>query len=174
MSKINLKDYILDVPNFPVNGVGFKDITNLIKDPAAFREAIKQLAALYKNKGITKVAGIESRGFFFAPALALELGAGFVPIRKKGKLPRETISESYVCEYSQNTIEIHKDAFVPGDKVLLLDDVLATGGTAAAAVALVKKLGVKPAGFAFLLELAFLDGRKLLADTEVISLIKYL
>ncbi|WP_428897801.1 adenine phosphoribosyltransferase [Parelusimicrobium proximum] len=170
---LNLKDYIVDVPNFPLNGVVFKDITVLTENAEAFKQAVDEMASFYKGKGITKVAGIESRGFFFAPAVAYALGAGFAAIRKKGKLPRETVSESYTCEYSSNTIEVHKGVFSPSDKVVLIDDVLATGGTAKAACELIKKNGAELVGISFLLELTFLKGREKLLGTEVKSLIQY-
>ncbi len=170
---INLKEYITDVHNFPINGIVFKDITGLVGDPKAFNEAIKLFAEPYKNKGITKVVGIESRGFFFAPAVAYALGAGFVPVRKPGKLPGKTICKEFMCEYSKNKIEIHENALAKEDKVLLLDDVLATGGTAEAALELTKSFGCKVEAFLFLLELEFLQGRAKLKDVEINCLLKY-
>ena len=127
------------VPDFPVKGIQFFDVTTIFKDPEAFEEVIERICKLYQDKGITKVAGIESRGFITGAAVAARLGAGFVPIRKPGKLPAQTVSESYAKEYGSDTIEIHSDAIEPGDIVLIHDDILATGGTAGAAVSLVKK-----------------------------------
>lgn len=170
---MNLKNYITDVPDFPIKGVIFKDITPLVGDAGAFKETVEQFAAPFKDKGITKVVGIESRGFFFAPAVAYALGAAFVPLRKPGKLPGVTVSRQYVCEYNTNKIEIHADALNEKDNVLLLDDVLATGGTAAAAAELTQSFGARIEAFIFLLELEFLDGRKNLQGLRVESLIKY-
>jgi adenine phosphoribosyltransferase len=150
---------IRDVPDFPKPGILFKDITPVLADPALFRACIDHFAARHKSSGIRKIAGIESRGFIFAAALADRLGIGLVPIRKKGKLPHKTAEATYHLEYGTATIEAHLDAFTPGEKVLLIDDVLATGGTAAAAAALVEKLGGKIAEIDFLIELAFLNGR---------------
>lgn len=164
---------IRDVPDFPKKGIVFKDITPLLADPKVFGEMIKHFADQYRKSGITKVLGIEARGFLLAAPIAMELGAGIVPVRKKGKLPYKTISASYALEYGTDTLEIHEDAVKPGEKVLIVDDVLATGGTAAAVCDLVRKLGGKVAGVAMLIELGFLDGRKKLPDCEVYSLIKY-
>jgi len=169
-----IKDYILDVPDFPKRGVVFKDITPLLINHYAFEETIALLCLNFKNDGITKVAGIDSRGFLLAAPCALLLGAGLVPVRKKGKLPREVYSQAYQCEYHENEIDVHKDAFVPADKVLIVDDVLATGGTALAAAQLVRRSGAKLAGFSFLLELGFLNGRaKLPPDAKTRSLVTY-
>ena len=173
MPKINLKDFIADVPDFPVNGVMFKDITGLVGNAEAFKQAVRLFTKPFKNKGITKVVGVESRGFFFAPAVAYALGAGFVPVRKPGKLPCKTVSREFVCEYAQNKIEMHADALTKDDKILLLDDVLATGGTAEAALELARSSGCKVEAFLFLLELEFLKGREKLKDVPVTCLLKY-
>lgn len=170
---MNLKDTIRDVPDFPKKGIIFKDITTLLKNPESLSLAAEELFNLAKNKKITKVAGIESRGFILGGLLAQKLNAGFVPIRKPGKLPAETISESYSLEYGTDSIEIHKDAIEPGDVVLLHDDLLATGGTMEAAVKLVEKLGGKVVQISFLIELNFLNGRNKLKNYEVHSLIQY-
>jgi adenine phosphoribosyltransferase len=169
----NLADFIRDVPDFPKNGIIFKDITTLLKNPEALKETSSILYDLAKDKGITKVAGIESRGFIFGGLLAEKLNAGFVPIRKPNKLPAEKISETYALEYGTDTIEIHKDAILPGDRVLLHDDLLATGGTAQAAVKLIEKLGGEVVQISFLIELVFLNGRELLKGYDIQSLIKY-
>ena len=170
---MNLEKYIRNVPDFPIKGIQFKDITTLLKDPVAFSQTLDELYELVKNKGVTKIVGIESRGFIFGGALAAKLGVGFVPIRKPGKLPAETISESYTLEYGTNEIQIHRDALAPGDKVLLHDDLLATGGTMKAAVKLVEKLGAEVSQISFLIELSFLNGRSELGNYDVVSLINY-
>jgi adenine phosphoribosyltransferase len=165
--------FIKDVPDFPKKGIVFKDITPLLADPAAFAAALERMAEPFKDAGIRYVAGIESRGFLLAAPLALRLGAGLVPIRKKGKLPRQTVSASYDLEYGQDSIEAHADAFPAGSKVLLVDDVLATGGTAKAACELIEAVGGQVAGAAFLIELGFLNGREKLAGRDVRALVKY-
>jgi adenine phosphoribosyltransferase len=170
---MDLKKFIRDVPDFPIEGIVFKDITTLLIDHEASNYTLETLYNLCKNKGITKVVGIESRGFIFGNALALKLGVGFVPIRKPGKLPAETVSESYELEYGTDTIEIHKDALAPGDKVLLHDDLLATGGTIEAAAKLIEKLGAQVCQISFLIELSFLKGRDKISGYEVHSLIDY-
>ncbi len=170
---MDLKSTIRDVPDFPKKGIIFKDITTLLKNPEALSFAAEELYNLVKNKKITKVAGIESRGFILGGLLAEKLNAGFVPIRKPGKLPAETLSESYSLEYGTDSIEIHKDAIDPGDVVLLHDDLLATGGTMEAAIKLVEKLGGEVAQISFLIELKFLNGREKLKNYEVHSLIQY-
>jgi len=161
------------VPDFPKKGISFKDITPLLGNSALFAETINLMAAPYKNAGITKVVGFEARGFLFAPAIAVALGAGVVPIRKKGKLPYETIAVTYQLEYGSDTIEMHADALTPTDKILLVDDVLATGGTAAAGLELCRKLGPQIVGAAFLGELAFLKGRKKLPGVEISCLLQF-
>lgn len=170
---MDLKKLIRDVPNFPIEGIVFKDITTLLKDPEGYSETLDKLYNLTKNKGITKVIGIESRGFIFGGALAEKLNAGFVPIRKPGKLPAETVSESYELEYGTDKIEIHKDALQEGDKVLLHDDLLATGGTMEAACKLVEKLGAEIVQISFIIDLTFLNGKEKLKGYDVHSLIEY-
>ena len=174
MSIEKLKRAVRNIPDFPIPGIQFKDVTTLFKDSDNLKELSKELIERYKNRGITKVVGIESRGFIMGPIVALELGAGFVPIRKPGKLPAETIEESYEKEYGTDTIQIHKDALSPDDVVLLHDDLLATGGTMLAAYNLVRKMGVKKIYVNFLIELEDLNARKLFpADVEVETLIKF-
>ena len=170
---MKIKDLIRDVPNFPIEGIIFKDITTLLKDKSGFSATLDELYNLAKNKGITKVIGIESRGFIFGGALAEKLGTGFVPIRKPDKLPAETMSETYELEYGTDTIEIHKDALEHGDKVLLHDDLLATGGTMEAACKMVEKLGAEIVQISFLIELNFLKGKEKLNGYDVRSLIEY-
>jgi len=164
---------IRDVPDFPVPGILFKDITTLIRDPKAFREAVDLLTAHYADTSIDMVASIESRGFIFGAPLAYHLGAGFVPIRKPDKLPAESISESYTLEYGTNTLEVHEDAIQPGQRVLIVDDLLATGGSALAAVKLMERLGGEIVGVAFMVELDFLNGRDKLDKYDVLSLIHF-
>lgn len=154
-----IKAAIRDIPDFPKPGILFKDITPVLNDPALFRICIDHFAARHKGSGIKKIAAIESRGFLFGAALADRLGIGLVPIRKKGKLPYKTAEMTYDLEYGSATIEAHTDAFNPGEPVLLIDDLLATGGTAAAATALIEKLGGRVVELDFLVELTFLDGR---------------
>ncbi|MBM4172165.1 MAG: adenine phosphoribosyltransferase [Ignavibacteria bacterium] len=170
---MNLKDTIRDVKDFPKKGIIFKDITTLLKDPKAISIAVEELYKLVKDKKITKVVGIESRGFILGAALALKLGVGFIPIRKPGKLPAERIAESYSLEYGTDSIEIHKDAIEQGDVVLLHDDLLATGGTMKAACNLVERLSGKVGQISFLIELSFLKGRENLNGYDVHSLIQY-
>lgn len=170
---MDLESYIRNIPDWPEEGVVFKDITPLLASPEGFRKAIDVLAENYTGKGVTKVMGAEARGFIFGGALAYTLGAGFVPARKPGKLPWKTTSVSYALEYGQATLEVHQDAIGPGDKVLIVDDVLATGGTAAAKVDLICSTGAEVVGFAFLIELDFLDGRqKLPEELPITSLIR--
>ncbi len=154
----HLSALIRDVPDFPKPGIMFKDITPLLGDHRALGEALALMAKPWIGQGITKVVGVESRGFILAPSVALAIGAGFVPVRKPGKLPWKAIKESYGLEYGKDTIEIHEDSIGAGDVVLIVDDVLATGGTAGAAVNLVTKLGARVAGCAFLIDLSFLGG----------------
>ncbi|MEP7116217.1 MAG: adenine phosphoribosyltransferase [Acidobacteriota bacterium] len=169
----SLKDKIRHVPDFPKPGVLFYDITTLLGDPAGFRATLDAMVAPYAGQGIDRVVGIESRGFILASAMADRLGAGFVPIRKPGKLPAATIGESYALEYGTDRLEIHSDALAPGQRVLIVDDVLATGGTARAAVNLVHRLGSSLHAAAFLVELDFLKGRDKLTATTVSSLLHY-
>jgi adenine phosphoribosyltransferase len=164
---------IRDVPDFPKPGIVFKDITTLLADPALFRRAIDLLVVLVGDLAVDKVVAIESRGFILGGALADRLGAGFVPVRKPGKLPWRARRASYELEYGTDTLEIHEDAVGPGDRVLVVDDVIATGGTARATGELVESLGATVAGVAFLVELGFLKGRERLAGREVRSLIRY-
>lgn len=169
-----IKSKIRDVVDFPTKGVVFKDLTTVFKDPRALHIISWDLSQLYRNKGITKVVGIESRGFIGGSILAAELGAGFVPARKPGKLPADTISVSYDKEYGKDVIEIHRDAITPDDVVVIHDDVLATGGTMAAAYNLVKSLNPKKIYINFIIEISMLDGRKNLpADAQVDALITY-
>ena len=170
---MDLRQLIRSVPDFPKPGIVFRDITPLLADPAGLDQAVAQLAAPYRDRNVDLVAAIESRGFIFGAAVARQLGAGFVPIRKPGKLPAATTKASYQLEYGSDTIEIHTDAISPGQRVLLLDDLLATGGTMAAACQLVQGLGGEIVGIAFLIELAFLNGREKLTDHEILSLITY-
>lgn len=169
----DLKQYIRAIPDFPKPGILFRDITTLLSDQKAFKQAIDQLAQHYKNKGIKKVIGIESRGFLTAAPLAYLLGAGFVPVRKKGKLPYKTTSVSYELEYGTDTLELHIDGILKGEKTLIADDLLATGGTAKATADLVKKNGGIVAGLGFLIELADLKGREKLKGLDVFSLMSF-
>jgi adenine phosphoribosyltransferase len=169
----DLKKLIREIPDFPKPGILFYDITTLLKDPAGLRAVIDALAARYRNAGIDTVLGIEARGFIFAPALACALGAGFVPVRKPKKLPAATEGIEYELEYGTDRLEIHRDAIAPGQRVLILDDLLATGGTAAAVAKLVEKLRGQVAGLGFVVELDFLKGREKLAGYDVFSLLHY-
>jgi adenine phosphoribosyltransferase len=169
----DLQGFIRNVPDFPKKGIGFKDITTLLKDPEAFQQAVDVLAESYASQQIDKIVGIESRGFIFAAALAYKWPVAFIPVRKPGKLPAETISESYELEYGTDAVEVHRDAVASGDRVLIVDDLLATGGTAAATARLVTKLGGDIVGIAFLIELTFLKGRAKLADYPVSSIIQF-
>lgn len=170
---MRIEDYIRDIQDFPKEGIGFKDITPLLNNHAAMVEASKQLLALVGDKKIDRVVGMESRGFFFATLLAEQLGAGFVPVRKPGKLPFDKISQEYSLEYGVDVLEMHADAIKPGEKVLIHDDVLATGGTAEAVCKLVERLGGEIVQVNFLMELSFLNGRKKLEGYDVQSLITY-
>lgn len=168
---MELSSLIRDIHDFPKEGIVFKDITPLLASPEGFRQSIDTIADAYADAGITKVLGAEARGFIFGGALAYRLGAGFVPARKPGKLPWDTTSHEYELEYGTDSLEVHTDAVGPGDIVLIVDDVLATGGTAAAKAALVSKMGASVAGFAFLIELDFLAGREKLGAQRIITLI---
>ena len=170
---MDLRRYIRDVPDFPKKGIVFKDITPLLNDRDALHYALTALAERFQGRGITKVVGIESRGYIFAPAIALALKAGFVPVRKPGKLPWKTVAEEYELEYGKDRLEIHLDSVLPGEKVLVVDDLLATGGTASAAQRLVRRLQGIVVGSGFLVELTFLDGRARLSGADVVSLIQY-
>ncbi len=168
-----IRKAIRDIPDFPKKGILFRDITPLLKDPHALKLCVKHIADLFRGAGVDAVVGAESRGFIFAVPIALELDVGFVPVRKPGKLPHETVSASYELEYGTDTLQIHKDAISPGQKVLMVDDLLATGGTMAACCRLVRELGGTVAGCAFVIELAFLGGRKKLDGHPVTSLVTY-
>ncbi len=170
---LELKKYIRDIPDFPQKGVLFRDITPLLAAPEAFRACIDMLAERYRGANLQKIAGIESRGFLFAAPLALELGVGLIPIRKKGKLPSVCISERYDLEYGSEVIEIHEDSLVAGERVLVLDDILATGGTLAAACRLVEKLNAKVVEICTVIELSGLNGRAMLGDRPFHSFLQY-
>ena len=168
-----LKKLIREVPDYPKPGILFYDLTTLLKDKQGFHKLVDRLCEHYSGDTIDVVAGIEARGFIFAPALAYRLGAGFVPVRKPKKLPARTVTVTYSLEYGTDSLEIHEDAVKPGDRVIVCDDLLATGGTAAATVKLVQQLGGKVQGAAFAVELAFLNGRAKLSGLDVFSLIQY-
>ncbi len=169
----DLKAYIREVPDFPKPGILFYDITTLLQNPLALRMTVDRFVWFFSQKRIDKVVGIESRGFIFAPTVAYNLNAGFVPVRKPGKLPYQKARQGYDLEYGTDSIEMHDDAILPGEQVLIIDDLIATGGTALAAAKLVESLGGKVAGFGFLVELTFLPGRHKLQGYEVESLIQY-
>jgi adenine phosphoribosyltransferase len=166
-----ITDRIRDVPDYPKPGVVFKDITPLLADHTAFAAVVDAIVAYYGRGTIDKVAGVEARGFILAAPVAYHFGAGFVPVRKKGKLPSATYAENYDLEYGAETIEVHQDAFVPGERVLIVDDVLATGGTARATAELVRRTGAEVTGLSVLMELGFLNGRDKLADLDVHALV---
>lgn len=171
----DLARHIRDIPDFPEPGVLFRDITPLLGDAGALARAVEALAAAVRRDvgAVDRVLGMEARGFLLGPPVALALGVGFAPVRKPGKLPWQVESETYALEYGTDTLEVHRDAVRSGERVLVLDDVIATGGTAAATARLVDRLGARVAGFAFLVELAFLDGRSTLGDLPVTSLVTY-
>lgn len=169
----NLKKLIREVPDYPKPGILFYDVTTLLKDREGFHELVDKLCEHYEGKKVDVVVGIEARGFIFAPALAYRLRAGFVPVRKPKKLPSKTVTETYQLEYGTDTLEIHEDAVTRGQHCLICDDLLATGGTAAAATALVRKLGGEVVGASFAVELNFLHGRSRLPGVDVFSLLKY-
>jgi len=173
MLTIDLKQMIRSVPDFPKPGINFYDITTLLKDPGGLKVTIDSLAIPYEASGIDVVVGIESRGFILGAAVAQRIGAGFIPVRKPGKLPTKVIKEIYELEYGKDALEIHADAIEKGQRVLIVDDVLATGGTAAAATRLVKRLGGELQGLAFLIELTFLNGKAKLAGENVYSVLQY-
>jgi adenine phosphoribosyltransferase len=170
---VKLADYIRNIPDFPKPGILFRDITTLLQDKKAFKETIRLLTAKYKDKKIDYVVAVEARGFILGGALAEKLGAGFVPVRKKGKLPWKTKSVTYQLEYGTDTLEIHQDTLKAGDKVLIIDDLLATGGTVRAAADLVEAQGAKIQGIAFVIELYDLKGKEKLKEYPVVSLIKF-
>ncbi len=168
-----LKQAIRSIPDFPIPGVVFKDITTLLKDGDQFAETIDYMYNHFRDKEIDTIVGTESRGFIFGAAMAYKLNLGFIPVRKPGKLPGETISEEYELEYGSDQLEMHKDALNEDNKVLMVDDLLATGGTASATCSLIEKTGAEIVGVAFLIELSFLNGRKLVDKYDVFSLITY-
>lgn len=170
---MDLSKYIADVPDFPKPGILFKDITPLMADGAAFKYATDQFIAFAKELGAELVVGPEARGFIFGCPTATELGVGFIPVRKPGKLPRETVNQEYDLEYGTNVLSMHKDAIRPGQRVIIVDDLLATGGTMKATIDLVERLGGQVVGLAFLIELGFLEGRSLLAGYPIKSLLTY-
>jgi adenine phosphoribosyltransferase len=165
--------YIRDIPDFPEPGVVFKDITPLLADGPVFSELIDALGEPFRDDGVTKVAGIEARGFTLATPVAERLGAGFIPLRKPGKLPYETVSEEYALEYGTDVLEVHTDAVTPGERVLIVDDVIATGGTAAAAVRLLRRIGADVVGLSVFIELSFLNGADQLAGVPLHALVRY-
>src|SRR5919106_4246120 len=168
-----LRARIRDIPDFPKPGIVFKDITPLLADEVAFSTVIDEIVVAFGRGTIDKVVGIEARGFIVASPVAYHFGAGFVPVRKRGKLPWETVGETYELEYGEETLEIHSDAINPGERVAIVDDVLATGGTASATARLVEQLGGKVQGLAFVIELGFLNGRERLSDYEILSLVTF-
>jgi adenine phosphoribosyltransferase len=170
---MNLRDYVRDIPDFPKPGILFRDITPLLRDAGALASAIDQLAERCAGRALDAVAGIESRGFVFATALAVKLGLGLIPIRKPGKLPHSTYQQEYELEYGVDSVEVHRDAMRPGEKILLVDDLLATGGTMGAACNLVRQAGAEVAGCLFVIELSLLNGRERLPTKEIDSLIVY-
>lgn len=172
-NKIDLASTIRDIPDFPKPGIIFKDITTLLKNPKAFAQTVDDIADQFKNKKIDAIVGIESRGFIFGAALAYKLGAALIPVRKKGKLPAETLSFEYSLEYGTDTLEIHKDAISKGENIILIDDLLATGGTTQAVENMLENLGANLLGIAFVIELTFLNGREKLKNKNIVSLIKY-
>jgi len=170
---MNLYDYIADIPDFPSEGIIFRDVTPLMQDKEAYKEAIDLMVKYAKGKDVDMIVGPEARGFLFGCPVAYELNTGFVPVRKPGKLPRETVSVKYDLEYGSNEIHMHKDSIKPGQKVLIVDDLLATGGTVEAAVKLIEKMGGEVVGCAFLIELEALKGRELLKGYDVYSVLTY-
>lgn len=173
MAKFNFEKFIRDVPDWPQPGILFRDITPLLGNPEAFIAAVDAMAEPFINKNIKYVAAVEARGFIFGAAMSEKLGAGFIPIRKSGKLPYKTQSYTYDLEYGSDTVQVHEDSLKAGDKVLIVDDLLATGGTMFAAVELIKKIGGDIAGLSFLIELEFLNGREKLKDYEISVQVKY-
>ena len=169
----DFKKFIRNVPDFPKKGIVFRDITTLLKDKVAYRQVIETFYDHYRNRSVDLVVGIEARGFLLASILAYKLGVGVVPVRKPGKLPAETLRVEYELEYGTDALEIHRDAIAKGQKVLIVDDLLATGGTVAATCEMVEKVGGQIVGIAFLIELDFLEGRKKLTGYELLSLIHY-
>ena len=173
MNNALLEKSIRSIPDFPKKGILFRDVTTLIKNKTAFKKSIDLLAKKFKNKNFDKVVGVEARGFIFGAAVAYKIGAGFVPVRKKGKLPFKTISATYELEYGTDTLEIHQDAISSGEKILIIDDLLATGGTVKAVIELIEKLAGKVAGIGFVIELVDLKGKDKFKEYPVFSLIKF-
>lgn len=173
MSAEDLRAKIREIPDFPKPGILFYDITTLLRDPPAYREAVQLMLEPYRGQRVDIVVGMESRGFIFSAPMAIELDAGFVPVRKLGKLPAETLSVEYALEYGSNTLEIHRDAIEPGQRVLVVDDLLATGGTVQGTIELIEQLKGEIVGLAFLVELEFLNGRERLAGRPITSVIRY-
>lgn len=173
MAKLLAETLVRDVPDFPKPGILFKDITPIVQHGEALREVIQHLSSWAKERKVDAVMGIEARGFIFGVPVALELGVGFIPLRKMGKLPYNRITEEYALEYGTNTVEMHTDSIMRGQRILIIDDLLATGGTAAAAARLVERVGGVVAGFGFVIELNFLEGRKVLSQYDVQSLLNY-
>jgi adenine phosphoribosyltransferase len=173
MTRVNLADKVRNIPDFPIPGIQFKDITTLLRDAEAFRQVVDAFAERYEGRGLDAVVGIESRGFILSAPLAYRLGVGLVPVRKAGKLPSATYQVEYDLEYGSNKLEIHRDSFQPGARVVVVDDLLATGGTVAAACSLVEMAGAVVEEVAFLIELGFLSGRDRLSGYPVFSLIQY-
>lgn len=172
---MELKNFVRSIENYPIEGISFKDITTLLKEPVAFKQVVDEISTRFKDKGITKIVSLESRGFIVGGAVAYCINAGFVPIRKRGKLPSTVLSESYELEYGVDSIEIHTDALTEDDVVLIHDDLLATGGTALAALNLVKQMNVKKIYFSFIIDLTFIETEKKieLANYETHSVIQY-
>lgn len=169
----DLKRYIREVADYPKPGINFYDITTLLKEPQGLRATIDSFGRMFHGRVIDKVIGIESRGFLFGPQLAYQFSAGFVPVRKPGKLPAETISQPYELEYGTDELQMHRDGVEPGERVLIVDDVIATGGTASATAKLVESCGAEVAGFGFVVELTFLNGRDKLESYDVETLVRY-
>ena len=170
---MDLKESIRSIVDWPIDGVIFRDLTTLMKDPEAFKTSCDVLYDRYKDQNIDKIIGIDARGFVFGAVLAYKLGIGFIPVRKKGKLPAKTIQESYSLEYGEDTLEVHEDSIVAGDRVIIVDDLIATGGTAGATVNLLKKLGAEILECAFLIELPDLKGRDKLGDCNVFAMMEF-
>lgn len=170
---MDLKKYIADIPDFPEPGILFRDVTPLLANKEAYKESIRLISDFAKDKNVDIVVGPEARGFLFGCPVATELGCGFVPVRKPGKLPREVVSKKYELEYGHNEIQMHSDSIQPGQNVLIVDDLLATGGTVEAVVSLIEQMGGNIVGIAFLIELEALKGKKLLEDYDVYSVLKY-
>ena len=170
---MSIKDKIRTIPNWPIEGVMFRDITTLAIDPEGLREACDAFYDRYKDQSIEKVVGIDARGFIFGSVLAYKMGIGFVPVRKKGKLPYETISAAYTLEYGESIVEMHKDAIAPGEKVIIVDDLIATGGTISAAIQLVEKLGGEIVELAFVIELPDLKGREKIGNHKIFALTEF-